>query len=245
MKIALISDIHGNLHSFDKVLNALDDEAPDQILCLGDVAATGPQSRQCVARLRARNIPCIMGNADAWLLDPQPSANPSDFIRFVEEIDLWCAAQLAADDIAYLQAAQPTIEVALPGHKPLLCYHGSPHSFNDGIRPTTSEEELAQWIAGSAAQIYAGGHTHQQMFRRYRDAVVLNPGSVGMAYELDRQTGAARNVGWAEYAIIEVDASGRLQIDLRRLPVDVDIIVQNALDSGMPRAAEWVEHWVN
>lgn len=243
MKIALISDIHGNLHSFEKVLRALDAEAPDQIICLGDVAATGPQPSQCVARLRERNIPCIIGNADDWLLKPAPDANAGDFKRFVEEIDLWCAAQFAPDDIAYLQAARPTIAVALPGHKSLLCYHGSPQSFNDGIRPTTPDDELAQWLNGADAQIYAGGHTHQQMFRRYRDAIILNPGSVGMAYELDRQTGAARNVGWAEYAIIDADACGRLQIDLRRLPVDVGVMVQNALASGMPRAAEWAEHW--
>ncbi|MCB0097189.1 MAG: hypothetical protein KDE46_15775, partial [Caldilineaceae bacterium] len=92
-------------------------------------------------------------------------------------------------------------------------------------------------------QIYAGGHTHQQMLRRYCDAIILNPGSVGMAYELDRQTGEARNVGWAEYAMIDAAKSGQLQIDLRRLPVEVNIIVQNALASGMPRAEEWAEHW--
>ncbi|MCB0088776.1 MAG: metallophosphoesterase family protein [Caldilineaceae bacterium] len=243
MKIALISDIHGNLHSLERVLNAIDTEAPDQIICLGDVAATGPQPSQCVALLRDRNIPCVMGNADAWLLEPAPDANANAFMRFVEEIDLWCAAQFTPQDIAYLRAAQPTIEVALPGHNPLLCYHGSPQSFNDGIRPTTLEEELAPWLEGSAAQIYAGGHTHQQMLRRYCDAIILNPGSVGMAYELDRQTGEARNVGWAEYAMIDAAKSGQLQIDLRRLPVEVNIIVQNALASGMPRAEEWAEHW--
>jgi len=244
MKIALISDIHGNLHALERVLNALDRDPPDQIICLGDVAATGPQPDQCVARLRERNIACIVGNADAWLLDPQPSENASNFTRFVEEIDLWCTAQFAAEDVAYLRAAQPTIEVTLPGHKPLLCYHGSPQSFHDGIVATTPDEEVAQRIDGYNAQFFAGGHTHQQLLRRYRDAIILNPGSVGLSYELDRQSGEASNVGWAEYAILEADKTGSLQIDLRRLPLDVKAIVQSAYESGMPRAAEWAEHWL-
>lgn len=244
MKIALISDIHGNLHALEQVLDALNREAPDQIICLGDVAATGPQPSQCVSRLRQRQIPCIIGNADAWLLDPKPSADADGFTRFVEEIDLWCADQFTPEDVAYLRAAKPTIQVALPGHKMLLCFHGSPHSFHDILTATTPDEEVAHFLSGFDAHIFAGGHTHQQLFRRYRDTIILNPGSVGLGYEQNRQNGEAHNVGWAEYALIEANDAGRLQIDLRRLPVHVEVIVQNAHESGMPRAAEWATHWM-
>lgn len=70
MRIAVIADLHGNLVALEAVLAALADERTDGIVCLGDVAATGPQPRETVERLRAVGCPVVMGNADAWLLDP-------------------------------------------------------------------------------------------------------------------------------------------------------------------------------
>ena len=64
MRIALISDIHGNLVSLKVVLADIDRAGVDQIVCLGDVAALGPQPREVVEQLRALGCPCIMGNHD-------------------------------------------------------------------------------------------------------------------------------------------------------------------------------------
>jgi predicted phosphodiesterase len=70
--IALIADIHGNFAALDAVLDALNTEPPDQIVCLGDVAATGPQPQEVLRRLRGLGYPVVMGNADAELLDVAP-----------------------------------------------------------------------------------------------------------------------------------------------------------------------------
>jgi predicted phosphodiesterase len=67
MRTALIADIHANLVSFDAVLADIDRARMDQIVCLGDVAATGPQPRETLARLRRLGCPVVLGNADAWL----------------------------------------------------------------------------------------------------------------------------------------------------------------------------------
>ena len=72
MRIAIIANIHANRVALDAVLADIEALRPEQIVCLGDVAATGPQPRQAVERLRALGCPVVMGNADAWLLDPQP-----------------------------------------------------------------------------------------------------------------------------------------------------------------------------
>ena len=70
MRIGLIADIHGNLIALETVLAELAREPLDQMVCLGDVAALGPQPGEALARLRALGCPVVMGNTDAWLLAP-------------------------------------------------------------------------------------------------------------------------------------------------------------------------------
>jgi predicted phosphodiesterase len=69
LKIALISDIHGNLQALEAVVKDIYEQDIDEIFCLGDVATIGPQSKQVIERIRAINCPNIMGNHDAALLD--------------------------------------------------------------------------------------------------------------------------------------------------------------------------------
>jgi predicted phosphodiesterase len=69
MRIALLADIHGNLSALEAVLAALQAEAVDQLICLGDVAAVGPQPHEVIGRLRDVGCPAVKGNTDAWLSD--------------------------------------------------------------------------------------------------------------------------------------------------------------------------------
>jgi len=70
MRIALIADIHGNLVALETVLHELAQESIDQILCLGDVGALGPQPHEVIDRLRQLQCTVVLGNTDAWLLAP-------------------------------------------------------------------------------------------------------------------------------------------------------------------------------
>lgn len=242
MRVALVADIHGNLVAFDAVLDDIAGERVDRVVCLGDVAAFGPQPAEVVARLREVGCPVVMGNADAELLAPR-AAPADELFRRLWEIDAWTIARLTDADRAFIGTFQPTIPVALDGGITLLCYHGSPQSFDDQIRATTGDDELARFFAGFSAQLFAGGHTHLQMLRRYRDALVLNPGSVGLAY--DRVPGpdtVVRNPPWGEYALLTV-AGGRLGVDLRRVPFDVAALRRAAHDNGMPHADWWCAEW--
>jgi predicted phosphodiesterase len=87
----------------------------------------------------------------------------------------------------------------------------------------------------------AGAHTHEQFFRRLDQTIILNPGSVGLPYETVA-AGGARNPPWAEYAVLTCE-TGRLNVDLRRVPVDQAAIRQALLGSGMPHAAWWAADW--
>ena len=242
MRVGIIADVHGNLAALEAVLAALAAERVDRIVCLGDVAAVGPQPQEVIARLRSVSCPIVMGNADAWLLDPPPpgTGQDEDATR-IEEIDRWCAEQLRAEDVAFLRTFRPVVELPLAGDAAILCYHGSPRSYDEVIKATTPDEELAPMLAGRRATVMAGGHWHFQMLRRYEDAVLLNPGSVGLAYDL-LPGGETRVPARAEYALLSSQGTS-LGIDLRRLPYDRDATVRAMFERGMPHAAWWSEGW--
>lgn len=240
MRVAIFADIHGNLPALEAVLAEIDHEQPDHVICLGDVAAFGPQPREVVALLRERDYPTAMGNADEWLLHPQPTQAQDEGGRKIEAIDRWAADQLAPADLDYLRTFQPTLTLDLGGAT-LLAFHGSPRSNTEIIVATTPDDELATMFKGFNATVMCGGHTHAQLVRRYATTLILNPGSVGLPYEQvsDR---TVRNPPWAEYALVTWK-DGRLSIDLRRVRYDVAPVVQAALASGMPYMEWWTEGW--
>ena len=69
MKLAVISDIHGNIYALMKALEDIDDQNIDKIICLGDLVGYGPHPNEVVALIKRREIPCIKGNYDASVVD--------------------------------------------------------------------------------------------------------------------------------------------------------------------------------
>lgn len=242
MRIAIISDIHGNLAALIAVLEDITRHDVDKSICLGDVAAFGPQPCETIDLLKEAGYPVVMGNTDAWLLNPEPHVERDANSRYVFEIENWAAEQLTSAQRDYLKSFQPTITISLGDYKELLCYHGSPSSFNGIILASTPDNELASILAGIRANVMAGGHTHTQMLRRYGDLVLINPGSVGLPYERETDSDNVRNPAWSEYAIVDY-LDGHLSIDFKRVPFDARQVVKAAYESGMPHAGWWTKDW--
>ena len=244
MRIALIADIHGNLVAFETVLQEVAREQVDQIICLGNVAALGPQPHEVIDRLRQLQCPVILGNTDGWLLAPK-GAKTSDS-EILELITSWCREQLTPEDQQYLHTFSPLLEFPLDEGRGLLCYHGSPRSFDDVIAATTPDAVVKQMLADSTATVMVGGHTHIQMLRRYEESCLVNVGSVGLpgvnagSPELPNN----HDVHWAEYGLLSLDA-GRLSIDLRRLPLDMAAVLHAGAHSSMPHREWWMQKWEN
>lgn len=238
MRIGLIADIHGNLFALETVLAELAHESLDDLVCLGDVAALGPEPGAVLARLRELRCPVVMGNTDAWLLAPSSAPNGDQIDRTMTP---WAVAQLSDADRAFVAGFPAVIERPLGAGRTLLCFHGSPRSYDEVIVSTTPEDALHDMLGDTHAAILAGGHTHLQMVRRYGDAHLVNPGSAGLP-----GVGAAvqrnRHVAWAEYAVVEAEGD-RLAISLRRIPLDVERMVEIAYASGMPEADWWAGLW--
>lgn len=238
MKIALISDIHGNLHALDRVLAAIHDEQVDQIVCLGDVAALGPHPAGVVARLRQIGCLAVMGNCDVWLAEWPLPEEESDLWRQA----CWAAELLSPQDLAFIRGFQPATSLRLDGGSSLLCFHGSPRSNREVILATTPDDQLAAMLAGHDAAILIGGHTHIQMVRRFGKSLIVNAGSVGLPYDLSTPPGHFWHPPWAEWAMIE-ETAGHMSIELRRTPLDVAALIEMAKSSTMPGVEAWIAEW--
>ena len=241
MRILIFSDIHGNAVGLDAMLADVKSESFDQMVCLGDAIQGGPQPSTVVARLRDLGCPVVMGNADDWLLTGQESGAEPISEERRKKLDagrLWSLAQLSEADCAFIRSFQPTVAIALGDERRLLCYHGSPQSFDDVILPTTPDEAVRGLLEPQETVIYTGGHTHMQFIRHFGRTFHFNPGSVGFAYRHDQAEGANfRADPWAEYAVLTVSHE-RVSLGFRRVFYAAEQMIAVYRASGRPFAQD-------
>lgn len=240
-RVGLISDIHGNAFALDAVLAELERDGVDEIVCLGDVAV-GPQPRETLARVRALGCPVIMGNWDAWFLDPPlPPADDEIALKLHDSARFW-SQLVEGDDLDYMRTFLPAYELDLGAGEPAICFHGSPTSYDDFIYAATPDEDLLRMLGDERRATMIGGHSHVQLLRRLQHDLFVNPGSVGLPFA-DWWPNRVRIARDAEYGVIEHGGDG-IRVELRSTPYDVAAHQRLLLDSGVPHAQWWVDSWL-
>jgi predicted phosphodiesterase len=245
MRVAVISDMHGNDVAFDAVEADIKKQNVDQIVCLGDAIQGGPQPAAVVQRLRGLSCPVVMGNADAWLISGIETAVegiPPERLKKMGDIRTWSLSQLTEDDRAFISNFQPTVTIPLEDGPHLLCFHGSPTSFDEVILPAAPEDEFQKVLGPYADHILTGGHTHAQQIRRNSELFFFNPGSVGFAYSHYQPDGQFFADIWGEYAILTVK-QGQPSLEFRRVPFDVQELIRVYRESGRPFAIEAIAQY--
>jgi putative phosphoesterase len=240
MRVAVISDMHGNDLAFEIVEADIQEQRVDQVVCLGDAVQGGPQPAEVVQRLRRLNCPVVMGNADAWLLSGVETAEegiPPERLKKMGEVRNWSLSKLTEEDRLFIANFQPTITLHLESELNLLCFHGSPTSFDDVILPSASEQEFQKLLGPYAGRILTGGHTHAQQIRRIGEFFFFNPGSVGFTYSHNQPDNEFHADPWAEYAILTAE-NGQISLEFRRIPLDVPTLFRIYQESGRPYAEE-------
>src|SRR5262245_39696648 len=111
-RIALISDIHSNDVALRAVLEDIRRQGVDQIVCLGDVANLGPQPNAVIETLASLGCPCIMGNHDEFLLEPQLVRTYSEIPVIVASIE-WSRNELSRDALEFVRGFQRGVEIDL------------------------------------------------------------------------------------------------------------------------------------
>src|SRR5581483_7360096 len=100
-----------------------------------------------------------------------------------------------------------TVTIPLSGSKQLLCFHGSPRSFDEILLPDSPYETLIECLGGEPNTLYTGGHTHVQFTRRVGETFHFNPGSVGLAYSHHQPEDDFHTDAVAEYAVLTVQGA--------------------------------------
>ena len=218
MRIALISDIHGNEVALRAVLKDIERAGADRLVCLGDVAALGPRPAEVIRILKDLDCPCIMGNHDAFILEPELIHTYTDIPVIIEALE-WCRDRLTPEEKDFIRSFSPHMELALNGLPPLKLVHGSPRSYMEDILATTPPDHLDRMLDGCKPVVLACGHTHVQMLRQHKGMLIVNPGSVGLPFKEFVSGQAPELLLHAEYAMVRMEG-GSIGVDLRRVPLD-------------------------
>lgn len=242
MRIAFISDIHGNYTALQAVLADIKSQNIDQIVSLGDTVSLGPQPGEVLNTLRELKCVLIKGNHDWAVLEPEEAEKFEITEHLIPDL-YWCRDQLTQGDLNFIDSFKPTHEIVLPNGDAILCFHGSPISATDLIQSTTPPEVLDKYFNGQKATIFIGGHSHIQMYRRYGEKLILNSGSVGNAFVFAYSPGNVPSLlPWAEYTIIN-QAGRELDVDLRRVHFDTDELLKIIRESNLPGTDWWLKQY--
>lgn len=241
MRAAIFGDIHGNLPALEAVLADLGRHAPDALICLGDVAMTGPWPNECLHLVASLNCPVVMGNADAALLSPWPAFQPRGLPdeREIYGLDGWSHAAVGETARELVRSYRPTVD-ALPG---VLAFHGSPESNTEVLNAETPEARLSELRAGfGAVPLWIGGHTHRPLLRTLEGWQLLNPGSVGLPFEL--RNGVYVNVARAGYLLLD-QRGDNWSVQFRQVAYPARAIREGFRAARVPDAERWASDWVD
>jgi diadenosine tetraphosphatase ApaH/serine/threonine PP2A family protein phosphatase len=200
------------------------------------VATLGVAPGEVVDALQELGCPCILGNHDEYLLDPELIATHTSDALIIEAID-WCRDQLTREQTEFLGAFSEGLELPLEGDRQLKLFHGSPSSNMVDLLAETASDLFDRQLGPERAAVMAGGHTHVQMLRQHRGTVVVNPGSVGAPFREPIHAGPPTILGHAEYASVEV-RDGEVAVSLHRVPLDRDELARAARATTNPMREE-------
>jgi putative phosphoesterase len=213
MRLALVSDLHGNELALERVLADAARAGFDRLVCLGDVATLGPRPKAVLDRLRDLGCDCILGNHDQFMLEPDLVRSYSEYSVVVDSVNA-TRESLSDGDVSFIRSFQRTVEF-----DDVLLYHGTPRSNMEDLLIDTPSAHVDEMLNGKTAVVLAGGHTHIQMLRQHKGMLIVNPGSLGQPFREYANGGPPVILAHAEYAIIDVRKNG-VSVDLRRLPLD-------------------------
>lgn len=236
MRLAVLSDIHGNLLALEAVLSDLKQAGgADKIWLLGDLVAFG--SRPIETLQLIRTLPealVIRGNHDRYLVTGQrtamrPAKNEAELQEHRNEMVErdnnynWTLSKLSFADYEYLVKLRHEVDLEVPGYGWVIGYHGTPGSDEGIIKPDTPAEEALDQLLDREGRLGIGGHTHRAMDRDLGRWRLINAGSIGAPQDETRPC----------YALITF-ADGTAQVDLRRVEYNMDATIADLQQCGNP-----------
>jgi putative phosphoesterase len=227
VKIAFISDIHGNAIALEAVLEDVKKKKVDQIYVLGDLCYRGPEPKRVLELIRSLQAEVIKGNADEWVVrGVQKGEVPDQAFNIMNQEREWTVSQLDPSDLDYLKHLRTELHIQVNGLS-IHAFHATPDSLFDVVLPHTEDDVIkTKFMSSSESDIYVYAHIHKPYIRYINGKIVINIGSVGLPFD---------GVPKASYAIVEIEEEN-VRTSIERVNVEIEKVVERYKEINYPNA---------
>jgi predicted phosphodiesterase len=225
MRVAVLSDLHGNAVGLDACLDDLAAQGGADVVCAaGDLCLDGPRPEKVLERLRAIGAPCIRGNTDRMIAFEQGEDEAE------AEAITWQRERLGADWSRWLGDLPPLVRFGDGAHA-LVVAHANPKNDDEHVWPDAGDEQLERLFGDEAGAAFAFGHLHLNYVRLWRGRLLVNVASAGLPKDGDPR---------AHYAIFTQRGDG-WQVKSRHVDFDIDKVERQLRKSGIPHVEKRIK----
>jgi len=233
MRIAVLSDIHANLHALQAVWEDVSRLNVDNVYCLGDLVGYGAYPNEVVAFVQENRIHTVMGNYDeavGYDMRQSGTLSRTDDEDRLDRLTLgWTRRETSMEGKTYLQSL-PISRRERHRMMSMVFVHGSPRRMDEYLYPDLPLATFQAMARLADSDVVFMGHTHLPLVRRVDGTWFVNPGSVGMPRDGNPQ---------ASYAVFSRGL--RTDIEIRRVTYDVDAAIDAVTGAGLPdELATWL-----
>lgn len=225
MRIAAISDIHGNLPALEAALDHVERQQVDQVVVVGDVVMGSPDSKACWDTVCELGCPVVKGNGESYMArygtaeaDPQWETEQFGPMQ-------WAANEFTEDERRALGDLPLTYRP--PDTHDILFFHASPRSEYESMKAYTPEDELEEMFAGVDEGYLVRGHQHNLQVRLWNSRAIINCGSVGLPVDYNPD---------AQYVLLDQRKDG-WHVRHQAVPYDVDALLRRVRETDYMKVA--------
>lgn len=219
MRIAFISDIHSNIHALEKVMEEIEKEDVDKIICCGDIVGYNAFPSECLGVVKEKVDASVLGNHDYAAI----TGNTGWFNEYGVAGIRYCRSVLSDEEMEFLKSLHTHLYLNADGLD-IYVTHGSPRDeIFEYVFPDVSDDLLLQFAEIADADVLVFGHTHVPMERRVKDKIFLNPGSVGQPRDGNPMS---------SYMIFDTESG---ETTFRRVAYNIDMASKSILEKDLPR----------
>jgi putative phosphoesterase len=235
-RVAVITDIHGNLPALQAVLTRIDELGIDTVYCGGDLVGYGPHPNEVCALMQERAIPTIYGNYDYAIARDEEDCGCAYVTAHDRELGQrsvdWTLAHTGRPAKDYMRALPFDLRFALGGRRVRLV-HGSPRKVNEYLFEDKPQRTFERIAALADCDVLVFGHTHKPWIHTYGDVLFVNCGSVGKPKDGDAR---------AAFALLEPGSQGGVAASIERVSYDAQAVAREVAAAGLP--AEYADKLV-
>ncbi|MEW5748943.1 MAG: metallophosphoesterase family protein [Candidatus Thermoplasmatota archaeon] len=215
MRLAVMADIHSNLHALEAAAGLIRARRPDMVVCAGDVVGYGAFPDECCSIVEGMCGPCVAGNHDRAAV----SGDLSGMNPFAAAAMAWTAKRLGDRSRAFLSSLEPSCRFDAGGLRASV-FHGSPDDPDEYVH---EDAVTAGTLLRSGGDIVVMGHTHVPYAKRLGEGLAVNPGSVGQPRDGDPR---------GSFAVVD---TGCMECEVVRFRYPVEEAADAIVSAGLPR----------